>query len=192
MEPKHINDVMEDKNWVKAMQEELEQFQKNDIWKLVELPQGKKAMGAKWVFRNKLDAAGKVVRNKGRLVEKGYSQQEGIDYTKTFIDIGCLEAICILISFASHTKMRLYQMDIKRTYLNGVIQEVYVEQPPGFKSNTFPHHVFKLYKALYGLKQAPRAWYECLSSFLLNNSFERGKMDATLFQKNYDSQFILV
>ena len=84
-------------------------------------------------------------------------------------------------------------MDVKSTFLNGVIQEeVYVEQPPGFESNTFSHHVLKLHKALYGHKQAPIAWYECLSSFLANNGFERGNVDTTLFYKKYDSQFILV
>ena len=93
------------------------------------------------------------MRNKARLVTKGYSQQKGIDYTKTFAHVARLEAIHILLSFATHTKTRLYQMDVKSTFLNGVIQEeIYIEQPPMFESNTFPHHVFKLYKALYGFK----------------------------------------
>ena len=89
--------------------------------------------------------------------------------------------------------MKLYQMDVKSVFLNGLIQEeVYVEQPPRFESETFPQHVFKLNKALNGLQQAPRAWYEKLSSFLLENGFERGKVDTILFRKNYESQFILV
>lgn len=89
---------------------------------------------------------------------QGYSQQEGIDYTKTYALVACLEAICILLSFVAHTKIRLYQMDIKSTFLDGFLQEeVYVKQPPRFESNIFPQHVFKLNKALYGLKQAPRA-----------------------------------
>ena len=131
---------------------------KNDVWKLVVLPQGKKTISAKWVFRNKLDEAGKIVRNKARLVSKGYSQLEGIYYTETLAPIARLEAIHILLSFVAHTKMRLYQMDVKSAFLNGLIQEeVYVEQPPGFESNIFAHHVFKLCKTLYGLKQAPKA-----------------------------------
>jgi len=148
-------------------------------------------MGAKWVFRNMLDEAGKVVRNKARLVARCNSQQEGIDYTNTFVHVALLEAICILLSFIAYTTMRLYQMDVKSAFLNGLIQEeVYVEQPPWFESKTFPHHVFKLYKALYGLKKASRAWYEHISLFLVNNGFERGKMDTTLFRKNYVSKFI--
>ena len=84
MEPKHIDEAMQNNNQVKVMQEQLDQFQKNDVWKLIELPKGKKATGAKWVFRNKLDKYGKVVRNKARLVAKGYSQQKGIDHIETF------------------------------------------------------------------------------------------------------------
>ena len=136
---------------------------------------------------------GKVLRNKARLVAKGYSQQEGIDYKETFAPVAHLEAIPILLSFATYRNIKLYQMDVKNTFLNGLIQEeVYIEQPPRFESETFPQHVFKLNKALYGLKQAPRAWYEKLSSFLLENGFERVKIDTTLFCKNYDSQFLLV
>ena len=155
---------MQDDNWVKAMHQELDQFQKNDVWKLVELLKGKKFVGAKQVFRNKLDENGKVVRNKARLVAKGYPQKEGIDYKETYASVARLEAICILLSFATYSNMRLYQMDVKNTFLNDLIQEeFYVEQPLGFKSETFPQHVFKLNKAIYGLKQAPRTWYEKLS-----------------------------
>lgn len=89
--------------------------------------------------------------------------------------------------------MKLYQIDVRSTFFSGLIQEeVYIEQHPWFRSDTFPHHVFKLSKSLYGLKQAHRAWYEKLSSFLLENGFEREKVNTSLFCKNYDSQFILV
>ena len=145
------------------------------------------------MFRNKLDKIGKIVRNKARLVAKGYSQQEGIDYTKTFAPVARLEAIHILLSFSTHHGMMLYQMDIKSTFLNGLIkEEVYVEQPLGFESSIYPYHVFKLNKALYGLKQAPRAWYEKLISFLTENGFIRGKVDTNLLHKDYGSQFLIV
>ena len=130
------------------------------------MPKGKKENGTKWVFRNKLDEEVEVVRNKARLVAKGYSQQEGIDYIETFVHVARLEAICILLSFSTYSNMKLYQMDVKSAFLNGIFQEeVYVEQLLGFESETLPQHVFKLNKALYRLKQAPRAWYEKLSSF---------------------------
>ena len=154
IKPKHIDDPMSDEYWVKAMQEKLDKLMKNDAWKLVE-----------WVFRNKLDETGKVMRNKARHLAKIYSQQEGIDYSETFVLVTRLEAIHILLSFVAHHGIMLYQMDVKSVFLNGLIkEEVYVEQPPRFESSIYPHHVFKLNKALYGLKQAPRAWYEKLSS----------------------------
>ena len=119
------------------------------------------------MFRNKLDEAEKVVRNKARLVAQGYNQQEGIDFTKTFAPVARLEAIRILLAFAAHKNIILYQMDVKSAFLNGFIEEkVYVRQPPGFEHHTLTDHVFKLKKALYGLKQAPRAWYDRFCNFL--------------------------
>ena len=116
---------------------------------------------------------------------QGYNQEEGIDYEETFAPVARIEAIRILIAFAAHMGIKLYQMDVKSAFLNGYLkEEVYVKQPPGFENGDFPNNVFKLDKALYGLKQAPRAWYERLSSFLLENDFRRGKVDNTLFLKS--------
>ena len=122
----------------------------------------------KWVFRNKLNEQGEVIRNKERLVAQGYSHQEGIDYTETFAPVTKLKSIRLLISFVVNNGITLYQMDVKSAFLNGYIdEEVYVHQPPGFENSKHPEYVFKLKKSLYGLKQAPRAWYEILSNFLL-------------------------
>ena len=157
------------------MQEELNQFQRNDVWDLVPKPQHKNIIGTKWVFRNKLNEQGEVTRNKARLVAQGYSQQEGIDYSETFAPVARLEAIRLLLSCAVNHGIILYQMDVKSAFLNGVIEEeVYVKQPPGFEDLKYPDHVFKLKKSLYGLKQAPRAWYDRLSNFLIKNDFKRG------------------
>ena len=156
MEPRKIEEALKDEGWILAMQEELNQFKRNDVWTLVQKPKDKSIIGTKWIFKNKLDEDGKVVRNKARLVAQGYSQQEGIDFTETFAPVARLEAIRILLSFAAHHSMRLYQMDVKSAFLNGIInEEVFVKQPPGFEDENFPEHVFKLKKALYGLKQAP-------------------------------------
>ena len=133
------------------------------------------------MFRNKLNEDGKVVRNKARLVAQGYNQEEGIDYEETFAPVARLEAIRILLAFASSKNINLFQMDVKCAFLNGYLQEeVYVAQPPGFENEKHPNYVFKLEKALYGLKQAPRAWYERLSKYLLENGFKRGLVDKTL------------
>ncbi|KAK6139469.1 hypothetical protein DH2020_026783 [Rehmannia glutinosa] len=164
------------------MQEELNQFERNGVWELVPCPPSQTIIGTKWVFRNKLDEQGNIVRNKARLVAQGYCQEEGIDYDETFAPVALLEVIRILLAYSCFKNFKLYQMDVKSAFLNGFIQEeVYVKQPPGFENFSRPNDVYKLKKALYGLKQAPRAWYDRLSSFLLQNGFTRGKVDTTLF-----------
>jgi hypothetical protein len=109
-----------------------------------------------------------VVKNKARLVSKGYSQVEGLDYGETFAPVACLEAICILLAYAFSHKTKLFQMDVESSFLNGFInEEVYEDQPPGFEDATYPNLVYRLHKALYGLKQAPKAWYERLRDFFI-------------------------
>ena len=175
------------------MQEELNKFKRTNVWTLVERPYDKNMIRTKWIFKNKFDEHGIVVRNKARLVAKGYNQEEGIDYDETFAPVARLEAIRLLLAYASSMNIKLYQMDVKSAFLNGIInEEVYVEQPPGFKSQRFPNHVYKLNKALYGLKQAPRAWYERLSSFLLENEFTRGSVDTTLFTKRDNENLLII
>jgi hypothetical protein len=149
-------------------------------------------IGTKWVFRNKEDEFGVVTKNKARLVGKGYTQVEGLDFGETNAPVARLESIRILLAYATHHDFKLHQMDVKSAFLNGHLQEeVYVEQPPGFEDPNFPNHVYKLHKALYGLKQAPIVWYECLKEFLLKNSFEIGKADSTLFiQRNGKDSFV--
>jgi hypothetical protein len=107
------------------------------------------------------------VRNKSRLVAQGFSQKEGIDYEEIFAHVARLEAIRILLAFSVAKGFKLHQMDVKSTFLNGVLEEeVYVRQPPGIESEKYPHRVYKLRKALYGLKQVPRALYGRLRAFL--------------------------
>jgi hypothetical protein len=117
-------------------------------------------------------------------VAKGYSQVEGLYFGETYAPVARLQSIHILIAYATHHGFKLYQMDVKSSFLNGPIkEEVYIEQPPGFEDSEYPNHVYKLTKALYGLKQAPRAWYECIRDFLITNDFKVGKADPTLFTK---------
>lgn len=153
IEPKSIEEALSDESWIEAMQEELRQFNINDVWELTSKPKGKTVIGTKWVFRNKMNEKGKVVRNKARLVAKGYTQEEGIDYDETYAPVARLEAIRLLLAFACYKNFRLFQMDVKSAFLNGFIhEEVYVEQPPGFEDPKKPDSVFRLKKALYGLK----------------------------------------
>ncbi|GJZ16035.1 putative ribonuclease H-like domain-containing protein [Tanacetum coccineum] len=157
-EPKKISEALEDESWVDAMQEELLQFKIQKVWILVDLPYGKKAIGTKWVYRNKKDERGVVVRNKARLVAQGHRQEEGIDYDEVFAPVARIEAIRIFLAFASYMGFIVYQMDVKSAFLYGKIdEEVYVSQPPGFIDPKYPKKVYKVVKALYGLHQAPRA-----------------------------------
>ncbi|GJU89667.1 putative ribonuclease H-like domain-containing protein [Tanacetum coccineum] len=175
------------------MQEELLQFKIQKVWTLVDLPSGKKAIGTKWVYRNKKDERGIVVRNKARLVAQGYKQEEGIDYDEVFAPVARVEAIKIFLAFASFMNFPVYQMDVKSAFLYSTIEEeVYVCQPPSFVDPEFPEKVYKVEKALYGLHQAPRAWYETLSTYLLDNGFHRGQIDKTLFIKRLKGDILLV
>ncbi|GJW59111.1 putative ribonuclease H-like domain-containing protein [Tanacetum coccineum] len=192
-EPKKISEALEDESWVDAMQEELLQFKIQKVWILVDLPFGKKAIGTKWVYRNKKDERGVVVRNKARLVAQGHRQEEGIDYDEVFAPVARIEAIRIFLAFASYMGFIVYQMDVKSAFLYGKIdEEVYVSQPPGFLDPKYPQKVYKVVKALYGLHQAPRAWYATLSTFLLKNGYRRGTIDKTLFIKKDKHDIILV
>jgi hypothetical protein len=181
LKPLKVDKALGDLDWVMAMQEELNNFERNQVWTLVERPKSN-VIGTKWVFKNKQDENSVVTRNKARLVAQGFTQVEGLDFEETYAPMARLEAIRMLLAYAAHHNFKLYQMDVKSAFLNGTIQElVYVEQPPGFEDLKFPNHVYKLQKVLYGLKQAPRAWYECLNEFLFKQGFEIGKADPTLF-----------
>ncbi|KAI3700454.1 hypothetical protein L2E82_45084 [Cichorium intybus] len=165
----------------------------NKVWRLIPKPANASIVGLKWVYRNKLDTEGNVVRNKARLVVKGYCQHEGIDYEETFAPVARLESVRIFLAYAAHKNIDVYQMDVKCAFLNGDLEEtVFVEQPPGFESKTHPNHCYVLDKAVYGLKQAPRAWYETLTKFLKESKFKQGSVDPTLFRKKVGSHLMLV
>ncbi|GJZ47377.1 putative ribonuclease H-like domain-containing protein, partial [Tanacetum coccineum] len=166
---------------------------KNVTMTLVDLPYGKKAIGTKWIYRNKKDERGIMIRNKARLVAQGYTQEEGIDYDEVFAPVARIEAIRLFFDYASLKDFVVYQMDVKSAFLYGKIEEeVYVCQPPGFEDLEFPDRVYKVEKASYGLHQAPRAWYETLSTYLFDNGFQRGQIDKTLFIKKIKGDILLV
>ncbi|GJY47578.1 putative ribonuclease H-like domain-containing protein [Tanacetum coccineum] len=157
------------------------------------LPHGKRAIGTKWVYKNKKDERGIVIRNKARLVAQGYTQEEGIDYDEVFALVARIEAIRLFLAYASFKNFVVYQMDVKSAFLYGKIEEeVYIYQPSWFEDPEFPDKVYKVEKALYGLHQAPRAWYKTLSTYLLDNGFQRGQIDKTLFIKRVKGDILLV
>ncbi len=123
VEPKSGDEIVKDDHWIHTMKEELDQIVKNDTWELVPRPNNKNVIGTKWVLRNKMNDKGKVVRNKARLVEKGYSQQEGIDYEETYTPIARMEAISIFLAYVAKNKFMVYQMDVELAFLNGELEE---------------------------------------------------------------------
>nr|GEX98921.1 retrovirus-related Pol polyprotein from transposon TNT 1-94 [Tanacetum cinerariifolium] len=145
------------------------------------------------LFKNKHDEENTVIRNKTRLVMRGYRQEEGIDFEESFAPVARVEAIRIFLAYATHKGFTVYQMDVKTVFLHGSLKEdVYVRQPEGLINADYPSHVYKLKKVLYGLKQALRAWYDELSTFLLQNGFSKGTIDPTLFTRRFDDDILVV
>nr|GFB42982.1 retrovirus-related Pol polyprotein from transposon TNT 1-94 [Tanacetum cinerariifolium] len=163
------------------------------VWELVGKPFGKTVIRLKWLWNNKQYKDQTVIRNKARLLAKGYAQEEGIDFKESFAPVARLEAVRIFVAYAAHKSFPIYQMDVKTAFLNGPLkEEIYVAQPDGFVDPDHLEKVYRLRKALYGLKQAPRAWYDELSKFLTSKGFTKGTIDPTLFTIRYGEDILLV
>ncbi|GKB48948.1 retrovirus-related pol polyprotein from transposon TNT 1-94 [Tanacetum coccineum] len=173
--------------------EELNEFERLEVWELVPHPDKVMVITLKWIYKVKLDELEGIMKNKARLVAHGYHQEEGINFEESFAPVARLDAIRIFLAFAAHMNMIVYQMDVKTTFLNGILhEEVYVSQQDGFVDQDNPIHVYKLKKALYGLQQAPRACYDLLSKFLLSQEFSKGTVDPTLFIRRQGKDILLV
>ncbi|GJZ80247.1 retrovirus-related pol polyprotein from transposon TNT 1-94 [Tanacetum coccineum] len=182
IEPKTYKYTLTQSCWIEAMQEELHKFECLEVWELVPHPDKVMVVTLKLIYKVKLDELGGILKNKARLVARGYRQEEGINFEESFAPVARLEAIRIFLAFAAHMNMIVYQMDVKTAFLNGILRkEVYVSQPDGFVDPDNPNHVYRLKKALYGLKQAPRMWYDLLLAFLLSQGLSKGTVDPTLF-----------
>ncbi|GJS70730.1 retrovirus-related pol polyprotein from transposon TNT 1-94 [Tanacetum coccineum] len=167
-EPKSYKEALIESCWIKAMQEELNEFERLKVWELVPRQDRVMIITLKWIYIVKLDELRGVLKNKACLVARGYRQEEGIDFEESFALVARLEATRIFIAFAAYMNMIVYQMDVKTAFLNDILrEEVYVSQTDGFVDPKNPNHVYKLKKALYDLKQAPRA---CPKGIFLNQS----------------------
>lgn len=181
------------KEWCKAMEEELSAIQKNQTWDLVDLPEGKNVIGLKWVFKTKYHADGSIQKHKARLVVKGYSQQQDVDFYETFSPVARFETVRTFLALAAQLNWPVYQFDVKSAFLNGDLEEeVYVSQPEGFVANGNEDKVYRLKKALYGLKQAPRAWYFKIDSYFQESGFKRSENEPTLYLKKTGKDEFLV
>uniref|UniRef100_A0A2N9FX30 Reverse transcriptase Ty1/copia-type domain-containing protein n=1 Tax=Fagus sylvatica TaxID=28930 RepID=A0A2N9FX30_FAGSY len=180
----NLQNALGNPKWKSAMVEEMEALQKNSTWDLVELPEGKKTVGCKWVFTVKHKADGSVERYKARLVAKGYTQTYGIDYHETFAPVAKINTIRVLLSLAANLDWPLQQFDVKNAFLHGELEEeVYMDLPLGFTTAFDVGKVCKLNKSLYGLKQSPRAWFGKFSQSMKNYGFKQSQADHTLFLK---------
>ncbi|GJU72635.1 retrovirus-related pol polyprotein from transposon TNT 1-94 [Tanacetum coccineum] len=164
---------MTEPSWIDAMQEEIHEFKRLEVWELVTCPDKVLLIKLKWIYKVKTYEFGRVLKNKARLVAQGFRQEEGIDFEESFAPVAKIEAIRIFLANAAHKNMKIYQMDVKTTFLNGKLKE-------------------ELKKALYGLKQAPRAWYDMLSSLLISQQFSKGAVDPTLFIRQAGNDLLLV
>ncbi|KAG8478422.1 hypothetical protein CXB51_028192 [Gossypium anomalum] len=168
-------------------------IEKIQTWELVPRPDKRKVIGVKWVFRAKQNADGSLNRLKARLVMKGFSQKYGLDYMETFAPVARLDTIRLLVAIAAQMRWKIYQLDVKLAFLNGFLEEeIYVEQPEGFKVPHKEDMVYRLKKALYGLKQAPRAWYSRINSYLIRLGFERSLSEPTLYVKKENGKTQLI
>nr|GEZ81468.1 hypothetical protein [Tanacetum cinerariifolium] len=187
-----VKEAITDPAWIESMQEELLQFKRLDVWVLVPATDNISPLTLKWLFTNKHDEEQTVIRNKSRLVVRGYRQEEGIDFEESFAPVARIEAIRIFLAYAAHKSFLVFQMDVKTAFLHGSLKkDVYVCQPEGFIDADHPSHVYKLKKALYGLKQASRAWYDELSTVLLQNHFFKGTIDPTLFIRRFHDDILV-
>jgi Reverse transcriptase (RNA-dependent DNA polymerase) len=159
--------------WREAMEAELNLIAANDTWSIEDLPQGRKPIGCRWVFKIKRDAKGDIEHYKARLVAKGFSQTEGIDYHETFAPVAKFNSIRTLLAIAAQHNLEVHQLDVKTAFLHGDLEEeIYMQQPEGFIQADQKHQVCKLKKSLYGLKQAGRTWYQKLDTYLRQLGFE--------------------
>lgn len=165
-DPVRFEDAAQDPKWQKAMDEEIAAIKKNQTWELTDLPMGHKAIGVKWVYKTKLNKEGKVDKYKARLIVKGYKQEYGVDYQEVFAPVARHDTIRLVLALASQNSWQVFQMDVKSAFLHDdLVEEVYVDQAPGYVIQGKEKKVYRLRKALYGLKQAPRAWYSRIATY---------------------------
>ena len=187
-----MNDVNSDK-WLEAMKDELKSMVHNEVWDLVELPEGHRKVGCKWVFKTKRDSRDNLERYKARLVAKGFTQKDGVNYKETFSPVSKKDSFRIFMALAAHYDLELYQMDVKTAFLNGNLnEEVYMDQPMGFIEKGKEHMVCKLKRSIYGLKQASRQWYLKFNDTIVSFGFEENIIDRCIYLKVCGSKFIFL
>lgn len=197
VEPTSFNQAKKFDEWIKAMNEELIALESTYTWEVCSLPDGKRAIGCKWVYKVKLNADGTLERYKARLVANGYTQQEGIDFVDTFSPVAKMTTVKTLLAVSAAKRWSLTQLDISNAFLNGdLTEEIYMSIPPGYTpkegATLPPNPVCRLKKSLYGLKQASRQWFLKFSATLISLGFKPSHSDHTLFISNVKGRYVAV
>jgi hypothetical protein len=183
-EPTTFEEAVQKKQWKEAMTKEHESIMKNDVWEIVPRPKEKLVVTSIWVYNIKHATDGSVEKYKSRFIARGFSQKEGEDYDKTFSPVARYTSIRAIMSLAASMGWSLHKMDVKKTFLNGEIEEeVYIEQPQGFEVHSRDTHACRLKKSLYVLKQAPRAWYDRIDNYLMRLGFSKSHADPNIYYK---------
>ena len=194
-EPEHFAEAMqggESIKWELAMEDEIKSLQKNKTWSLTKLPEGKKVLQNRWVYRLKEEPDGSK-RYKARLVVKGFQQRQGIDFTEIFSPVVKMTTIRVILSIVAAENLHLEQLDVKTAFLHGDLEEeIFMAQPKGFEVQGKENLVCKLHKSLYGLKQAPRQWYKKFNEFMRNSGFHRCEEDHCCYVKKYIDSYIIL
>jgi len=195
-DPYTYKEAMEDVDanlWTEAMKAEMKSMDFNLVWELVDLPDGIKPIGCKWVYKRKRNAEGKVETYKARLVAKGYTQKEGIDYEETFSPVAMLKSIRILLSIAAALDYEIWQMDVKTAFLNGHLEEsIYMVQPEGFGAKGQEGKVCKLLKSIYGLKQASRSWNKRFDQVVKTFGFQQNMDEPCVYKHIQDGKVVFL
>ena len=192
-DPEKFEEAVHHEKWKQAMEAEMNSIEENNTWELVELPEGSKVIGVKWIFKTKLNEKGEVDKHKARLVAKGFHQTQGVDFYEVFAPVARWDTIRLLLSIAAQRGWCVHQLDVKSAFLHGELKEdVYVEQPKGFEVKNEERKVYKLNKALYGLRQAPRAWYSKIEGYFEKEGFKKCYCEHTLFVKAEGDNVLIV
>jgi hypothetical protein len=179
-------------DWDTTMNEEYHFFMENNTWNIFPLTKGRKIVICKWFYITKYASDGSVDRHKDRLVAKGFSQVEGIDYNETFSPIDKMNSILLVLSLVASHKSKVHKMDVKFSLFHGYLQEkIYMEQPLGYVQND-SILVCHLKKSLYGIKKSPRAWYAKMDNFLIETGFSRFHSNPNVYTKNVGSHLIIL
>jgi hypothetical protein len=179
--------------WVDAIKDEIKSMSTNEVWDLEEISKGDKTVGCKWVYKTKYDSQGNIDKFKARLVTKGYTQREGIDYNETFSPVSCKDSFRIIMALVAHYDLELHQMDVNTAFLNRDLDKtVYMARPKGFVMEGIEKLGCHLKKSIYGLKQASRQWYLKFDKTIKEFGFKENVEDNCVYAKFKNGKYIFL